>query len=162
MATVTLALGSNLNHPHRQLQKARTFLAQLSEQPLNASSIYLSEPVGPSEFDFLNAVLQIHTELSPDALFKQLKQQEQAQGRPSRYPKWSARTLDIDIIAYDDLVLETDTLIIPHAAYTSRLFVLLPLQDVQPDWKDPKTGHSLPFMIEHAEPLIITKTKLNW
>ncbi len=162
MAQVVIALGSNLNNPHHQLQKAHTFLEALSNSELKKSAIYKSEPVGPSTQPFLNAVLVLHTHLAPEALFEQLKAQEKKQGRPSRYPKWTARTLDLDIIAYDNLVVETDTLIIPHQEYTRRLFVLLPLRDVFPDWKDPVSAQPIDRLIQQAPTLEIVKTTLTW
>lgn len=162
MAPVIIALGSNLDEPHQQLKSAKEFLTTLSISDINSSSIYRSEPVGPSEQDFLNAVIRIETDLNPSALFKKLKKQEKKQGRPSRYPKWTARTIDLDIIAYDDLVLETDTLIIPHAEYKNRLFVLLPLKEVFPDWKDIENAQPIEEMIANAPQIRIQKTKLAW
>lgn len=162
MAQVVIALGSNLNDPHKQLCTAGQFLKDLSLFPVKKSSIYKSEPVGPSEKDFLNAVAVIETDLMPIRLFEKLKAQEKKQGRPSRYPKWTARTLDLDIIAFDDLVIETDTLIIPHQEYKSRLFVLLPLKDVIPDWQDPVSAQHVDELIEQAPKLDIVKTTLNW
>lgn len=162
MAEVIIALGSNLNDPHAQLKEARTFLRSLSASPLLASPIYQSEPVGPSDDDFLNAIVAIQTEQAPNDLFEHLKEQERRQGRPSRYPKWTARTLDLDLIAYDDLALQTDTLIIPHKEYTNRKFVLLPLKDVFPDWKDPITAQHIDELIEKAPELRINRTDLNW
>lgn len=162
MAQVTIALGSNLDEPLSQLREAKTFLSSLSDNGLQSSAIYSSEPVGPSENDFLNAVIILTTNLNPDSLFEQLKEQERKQGRPSRYPKWTARTIDLDIIAYDDLALQTDNLIIPHKEYVNRLFVLRPLKDVFPDWRDPVTAQHIDELIEKAPDLRITKTDLNW
>ncbi len=162
MAEVIIALGSNKNDPLLQLQKAKLFLKELSETPIIASSVYQSEPVGPSEEDFLNAVVKIETTSEPDKLFQKLKNQEQKQGRPSRYPKWTARTLDLDIISYNNLVLETDTLIIPHAEYTQRLFVLLPLREIFPNWKDIVSTKPVDELIKEAPPIRISKTKLSW
>lgn len=162
MAKVVLALGSNLNNPHQQIKTAAQFLHSLSDEPVIKSPIYSSEPVGPAEYDFLNAVAVIKTSLAPDPLFEKLKKQEMKQGRPSRYPKWTARTLDLDIIAYDNLVVETDNLIIPHRDYTGRLFVLLPLKDIYPDWKDPVTAQNIDELIAQAPDIRIQKTTLNW
>lgn len=162
MAQVVIALGSNLNNPHRQLQEAAEFLASISENEIKKSPIYISEPVGPSKNDFLNGIISLDTKLSPKHFFELLKAQEKKQGRPSRYPKWTARTIDLDIIAWDDLVIETDTLIIPHQDYTRRLFVLLPLKDVFPEWKDPVSAQHINKLIEQAPGLKIARTNLNW
>jgi 2-amino-4-hydroxy-6-hydroxymethyldihydropteridine diphosphokinase len=162
MAQVVIALGSNLDNPHHQLQQAADFFKNFSESEIQTSGIYKSEPVGPSENDFLNGVIVIETHQSPEKLFEKLKAQEKKQGRPSRYPKWTARTIDLDIIAYDDLVIETDSLIIPHQEYTRRLFVLLPLSDVFPQWKDPFSAQHIHTLIQEAPSLEIEKTTLNW
>lgn len=162
MAQVIIALGSNLNNPHQQLKEAVQFLTLISETPIQKSPIYKSEPVGPSEDDFLNAICVIQTSLQPEKLINKLKEQEHKQGRPSRYPKWTARTIDLDIIAWDDLVIETDNLIIPHQEYSRRLFVLLPLKDVFPNWQDPVSAQPIDEMIAHAPDLNIDQTTLNW
>jgi len=162
MAQIIIALGSNLNNPHQQLKNAYLFLESLSSKNIVASSIYETEPIGPSDKDFLNAVVIIESDLSLFMLFKELKRQEKVQGRPSRYPKWTSRTIDLDIIAYDDLVLETDTLIIPHAEYKNRLFVLNPLKEVLPDWKDIRDAQQIEEMITNAPQIRIKKTKLAW
>lgn len=162
MAQVVIALGSNLDTPHAQLIRAKKFLESISVSPVLFSPIYSSEPVGSSENDFLNAVMSIDVDFDPEGIFKLLKEQEKVQGRPSRYPKWTARTLDLDIIAYDDLVLHTDTLIIPHSEYTQRLFVLLPLKDIFPKWKDPETARSISKLLKEAPRIRISKTQLNW
>lgn len=162
MAKVIIALGSNLNNPLKQLQTAGKFLAGVSDPALIKSPVYSSEPVGPAEYDFLNAVAVLHTELPPTELFDLLKEQERKQGRPSRYPKWTARTIDLDIIAYDNLVVETDNLIIPHQEYSRRLFVLLPLKDVLPKWNDPVSAQDIDELIEQAPEIQIQKTTWNW
>ncbi len=163
MAEVVIALGSNLHNPIRQIREAGEFLTALAvDGSVKKSPVYKSEPVGPAEFDFLNAVIALQTPLSPADLFQRLKEQETRQGRPSRYPKWTARPIDLDIIAYDNLVVQTDNLIIPHQEYTRRLFVLLPLKDVFPDWKDPVNRHHIMDLIDQAPPIRITKTTLNW
>lgn len=162
MAKVNIALGSNLNDPHQQLIWAKKFLSSISEVPISQSSIYRSEPIGPSDNDFFNAVVTLQTGLSPEELFQLIKQQEKEQGRPSRYPKWVARTIDLDIITYDNLVLQTDTLIIPHKEYDQRLFVLLPLQEIHPDWSDPVTQQPIADLIKSAPEMRITKMELSW
>ena len=68
--------------------------------------------------------------MTPHVLYGKLREQEIKQGRPSRYPKWSARPIDLDIITYDKQVVGSTELTIPHAEYNQRLFVLLPLQEV--------------------------------
>lgn len=162
MAKVAIALGSNLNDPHHQLKVAKEFLTGISAKQIKSSGIFESEPIGPSEYDFLNAVILIETELTPDVLFKKLKEQENSQGRPSRYPKWTARSIDMDIISYDDKVFKTEELTIPHTEYSQRLFVLLPLQEVLPKWVDPNTKLAIKKLIELAPNMSISKSNLTW
>lgn len=162
MASVIIALGSNLGEPHKELQAAKKFLQDLSTKPVLCSSIFRSEPLGPSKNDFLNAVIHIQTELNPAELFEKCKHHEKKRGRPSRYPKWTARTIDLDIISYDHLVVQRDTLIIPHKEYTRRLFVLLPLQEIAPEWEDPQTGTPIKKLIDRAPSIQIERTSLTW
>lgn len=162
MATAIVGIGSNIGERKQHLSRAKTFLGELSMSALRASSIFMSEPVGPSDRNFFNAVVQLQTDLAPNTFIRRLKDYEAEHGRPPNHPRWEARTIDLDIIAYDDLVIQEDNLIIPHPEYRQRLFVLLPLQEVRPEWIDPETDQPIDMLIRQAPSLIIHQTKLAW
>lgn len=162
MATVVVAVGSNVGDRRQHLSDAKTFLSNLSKAEIHASSIYITEPIGPATRDFYNAAITLSTSLKPEPLIREFKKFESDHGRSADQPRWSARTIDLDIISYDDLVIQTDNLIIPHPEYHKRLFVLEPLQEIVPDWKDPKTGHPVAQLLAQAPDMRIKKTEIRW
>lgn len=127
-----IALGSNLNHPLRQVSNG---LKQLAQHPhivlMGQSPFYASSPLGPQDQPaFINAVAAIETSLSPFELLSATQAMEKKQGRPAVHEHWGPRTLDMDILLYDDEILHTDTLVIPHPEMKHRPFVMVPLQDL--------------------------------
>ena len=128
-----IGLGSNLESPIEQVREALNELAILPLSRLvAASSLYASRPVGPQDQpDFINAVAALETRLSPLALLDQLQALEQ-QHRRRRQRRWGPRTLDLDLLLYDQLVVSDDRLVIPHPLMHERWFVLKPLSDIDP------------------------------
>ncbi|SPJ35309.1 2-amino-4-hydroxy-6-hydroxymethyldihydropteridine diphosphokinase [Kushneria phyllosphaerae] len=131
---VWIGLGSNLDQPRRQVLSALEDLAGLPLTELSASSsLYGSRPVGPQDQpDFVNAVAVLDTLLSPLALLDQLQALEQRHRRV-RQRHWGPRTLDLDILLYDDRVLDLARLVVPHPWLTSRAFVVQPMLEIDPE-----------------------------
>ncbi len=126
-----IALGSNLKDPVFQVQKAFEELAELPKScVLACSSLYRSAPIGKlDQPDFINAVVQIETLLSPHDLLKALLKIEQSHGRVRRLPN-DPRTLDLDILMYDEIECNECDLILPHPRMHQRAFVLEPLIEI--------------------------------
>ncbi|ABR75084.1 2-amino-4-hydroxy-6-hydroxymethyldihydropteridine diphosphokinase [Actinobacillus succinogenes] len=131
MATAFIALGSNLNQPVKQLDAAVKAIASLPETVIvKTSSYYGSKPMGPQDQpDYVNAVLKIQTELSPLTLLDKLQRIENQQGRV-RLRRWGERTLDLDILLYDNVKIQSERLTIPHYDMQNREFVVVPLAEI--------------------------------
>lgn len=131
MTRCYIALGSNLQQPLEQLRAAVITIGQLPQSRLvRVSSGYQSTAVGPGDQpDYLNAVLQLDTELPPLELLDVLQAIELQQGRV-RELHWGARTLDLDILLYGDHLIDEPRLTIPHERMAQRNFVLYPLLEI--------------------------------
>lgn len=135
-ATAFLALGSNLGNSAQLLSQAVAAIARLPATTLIArSSLYRSPAWGASspQPDYLNAVVSISTTLAPLALLQHAAKIEAAHGRQRNGEKNSARTLDIDLLLYDDVQMESETLTLPHPRMHERDFVLQPLLEIAPE-----------------------------
>ncbi len=129
-----LGLGSNQNNPQQQLLTAINAIQHWPDTTLtHTSSFYLNPPFGPvKQADFLNAVVCIHTTLTPENILTFAKQQEAAQHRVHTV-RWGPRTLDIDVLLYGDCTLNTALLTLPHPGVYERDFVLKPLNEIAPN-----------------------------
>jgi 2-amino-4-hydroxy-6-hydroxymethyldihydropteridine diphosphokinase len=130
-----VGIGGNLGQARTTVLAAMDALAQLPQTQLIASSpLYGSAPLGENADgpNYVNAVAQLRTTLSADALLRELHRIEGAFGRARSY-KNAPRTLDLDILLYGDTVCHTDTLTLPHPRMHERAFVLYPLFDLKPD-----------------------------
>jgi 2-amino-4-hydroxy-6-hydroxymethyldihydropteridine diphosphokinase len=138
MAVVYLGLGSNLGDRAQHLQRACATLHQHPAITVQAvSSLYHTAPVGVTDQAwFLNAVTRLQTSLTPTALLSVTQATERRLGRTPA-PRWGARVIDIDILLYDDVLLQRPFLTIPHAALHERGFVLVPLCELAPDLQLP-------------------------
>jgi len=139
MKSVLLAFGSNLGDRQQTLESAYIEIGKLPDTELVCvSGLYETKPVGGpvGQPDYLNAAGIIKTWSSPQELLKQLQAIELQFGR-IRKERCGARTLDIDILLYENEVIETPKLIIPHKEMLNREFVLLPAGEIAPDWIHP-------------------------
>ncbi len=136
-----IGLGSNLDRPSEQLQRAFIDLDKLpSTRLLKHSSLYQSAPIGYlDQPNFVNAVAQIATTLTPQALLQGLLQIEHTHGRERTFQN-APRTLDLDLLLYDDVQLHEHGLTIPHPQMHLRAFVLQPLLEIAPNCTIPAVG----------------------
>jgi 2-amino-4-hydroxy-6-hydroxymethyldihydropteridine diphosphokinase len=136
MAEALLGLGGNVGDVRTMLDKAVALLADNKDIVLRArSSDYATPPWGVTDQPpFINLAIRIETALTPRALLERALEVERALGRDrARETRWGPRTIDIDLIAYDDLVLDEPNLILPHPRLFERAFVLVPLAEIAPD-----------------------------
>jgi 2-amino-4-hydroxy-6-hydroxymethyldihydropteridine diphosphokinase len=146
-----IGLGSNLHQPEGQLRSALQALDTLPQSRLLASSsLYRSAPVGYLEQpDFINAVAKIETQLSPKILLDALLELERVQGRTREFLN-APRTLDLDLLLYDDLQHHEHGLTLPHPQMHLRAFVLQPLLEIAPELCIPKVGAASVAMLACA------------
>ena len=131
MNQVYLGIGSNKNHPYFRIN---TVLKQInrikSTNIVKKSSLYATKPLGPqAQPDFINSVIEIRTNLEPLKLLHELQNLERLHNR-KKTKRWGPRSMDIDILIYNNLIMNTDKLVIPHPGLEYRDFVLMPLYEI--------------------------------
>jgi 2-amino-4-hydroxy-6-hydroxymethyldihydropteridine diphosphokinase len=139
---VYVGLGSNLDDPLQQIERALLALADVAQtQLLRASRLYRTAPWGFAEQpSFVNAVAELATRLPPRDLLDALLDLERKQGRHRDGARWGPRTLDLDLLLYGDRQLELPGLVLPHPRIAERAFVLVPLADLDADLPIPGAG----------------------
>lgn len=146
-----IALGSNLGDRAAILRDALCALAGAEGVALVAASrIYESEPLGPPQGRYLNAVAQLRTSLAPRALLELLHEIEARAGRARGPVRWTARSLDLDLLFYADWCLEETGLVVPHPRLHERSFVLEPLRELAPRLVHPKLGATVAELAERV------------
>ncbi len=148
---VVLGMGSNAGDREAYLTRAVELLChEALVSPVAVSSIYETPPLDVQGYqgDFLNQVVVISTSLSPTRLLALCQEIEAILGRPRDHTAGASRTIDIDLISYGSLIYNNGDLVLPHPGYARRRFVLVPLAEVLPDFKDPLTGHSIRQLLE--------------
>lgn len=137
MSFAYIALGSNLGDKEKNLRRALLLLTQQGVEVVRVSSFLSTEPYGVTDQpQFLNAVACVRTSLAPLALLDVLLATELAMGRV-RLRHWGERNIDLDLLLYEDVVLDTPRLHLPHPDMQNRDFVLLPLAEIAPELKHP-------------------------
>lgn len=159
--TVYLGLGANLGDRQTTLRSAYQLLPPQVEI-VACSSLYETPPWGLQEQPpFLNAVCKARTALSPAELLSYVKELEQQLGRVASV-RWGPRAIDIDILFFDDLVLHSESLIIPHPQLQHRAFVLVPLAELAPQFVHPTIGHTIQQLADAVQPADVKLVAKDW
>lgn len=166
MAIVYLSLGSNLGDRVGYLQQATSLLSAMPEiNIVTTSSFYESEPWQMnSENWFVNAIIQISTTFSPEELLRECQRIENQLGRKREQNSgYSDRTIDIDILFYENKIINTDTLTIPHRFFHRRAFLMVPMLEIAEDFVHPlfnKTVENLYDELENPEMVTLYGTRV--
>jgi len=150
-ARSAIALGSNLGDSLTILKDALEILAESPSITLKKySSWYQTAPVGPPQPDYLNGCALLEVHLTPQDLLETLLRIEAKFGRV-RKERNGPRTLDLDLLLFDDLILDTPNLQVPHPRMRERAFVLVPLAEIAPDWVEPVSGKAIAQLVQTVD-----------
>lgn len=166
MASCLIAMGSNLGNRKAQLQSAVAALAQCSDLNLRAvSSLYETAPVGgpDNQGAYLNAAAMLETNLTAAELLALLHKVE-ADHERERLVRWGARTLDLDLLTYDNLISDSENLELPHPRMHLRRFVMVPVCDIAAGLQHPKLGLSMQDILQSIpiEPGDLGLLEVDW
>ena len=143
-----IAFGSNIGNSRAILEAAVKTLHKVPGiLPRSQSSWYKTKAVGPPQPDYINGCISVCVDMQPLKLLEVLLEIENQFGR-ERTERWGARTLDLDLLLYDDLILHSPTLQIPHPRMIQRAFVLVPLAEIAPNWVEPVTGRVIKELLK--------------
>jgi 2-amino-4-hydroxy-6-hydroxymethyldihydropteridine diphosphokinase len=132
MTRAYLALGANLGERLSNLRQAVVLLESRGARLVRSSRVYETEPVGPAQPDYLNAVIEVETDLSPRGLLIACLSVEKALGRV-RGERWGPRVMDVDILTFGDVEVDDSDLQVPHPRMHERAFVMIPLLELDAD-----------------------------
>ena len=134
-----VGVGSNLDSPADQVRAGIEKLGELKNTEILVSSgLYRSAPLGGmGQGDFVNAVVELRTQLGPADLLGRLQAVEDSQGRDRSVERWGPRVLDLDLLAFDTLTIDEEHLKVPHPGIAERNFVLLPWAEIAPGFRVP-------------------------
>lgn len=159
---IFLSLGSNQGDSHENLRETIARIGQQAGTVLKASSVYRTAAWGKTDQpDFLNQVIGLSTTLAPEELLERTLSIEQSLGRV-RKEKWSMRTIDIDILLFNDQVINSPRLSLPHPELANRRFVLVPLNEIAPDHIHPVLKKTIrELLIECPDQLEVKKYEVR-
>jgi 2-amino-4-hydroxy-6-hydroxymethyldihydropteridine diphosphokinase len=162
MKSVYLGLGSNIGDTQRHISLG---LQALQAHPqislISVSRLYQTRPIGPAQSDYLNCAALIRTTLEPEALLDLCQEIEYQNGR-ERNERWGPRTLDLDLLIWPSVSIETERLTLPHPRAQERLFVLAPLLDLPEAHTIHLAGEALKTHAERCDPNDVRLTSLIW
>jgi 2-amino-4-hydroxy-6-hydroxymethyldihydropteridine diphosphokinase len=151
MAIAYISIGSNIGDREENCRKAIKLLKEKGIAVKKQSRMYETEPWGiKDQPKFINMAIEVETDKKPEELLRILKEIEKEIGRTETV-KWGPRVIDLDIIFYDDLILKSQDLEIPHPLLHEREFVLKPLCEIAPEKKHPVTGKTVKEMLENLK-----------
>lgn len=162
MHQVFLGIGGNTGIKHDNFDKVYTFIKNELGAIIKRSSVYETPPWGfRSEENFWNQVLVIETGFSPEELLQKIAEIENRFGRERRTTGYTSRKMDIDILYFDELIIETENLAIPHPQIANRVFVLVPLAEIAPEFVHPLLKITSLQMLENCTgSSVISKVEL--
>lgn len=161
--TVLIALGSNKGNKFENLQAAVDAVYRQIGNVLAISKVYKTKALGFESDDFFNACMSVNTQLAPKKVLKLLLDIEKQLGRErSSKTGYHARTIDLDVLAYDNVHIESNILTVPHPRLHERQFVLQPLQDIAPHWVHPVLGKSLQELVQHCPDTSVPEAQNIW
>ena len=159
MSPAFIGLGSNVEDRVQHLTQALAALKHLPDSHLvRVSSLYETDPVGdPRQGRYLNAVARLDTNLEPETLHQALHRLEAEGGRAGTH-RSGARTIDLDLLYHGDRVFRGPELVLPHPGTPDRLFVLIPMLEIAPEWTDPALGLRLSDLLRRRR----NQTSVRW
>ena len=159
MATAFIGLGANIGNREANLRMALRGLTRMARVEA-VSSLYETDHVGLEEQPaFYNAVSRIETGLEPESLLRFLKTLEQEIGRRPGTDRWGPRPIDLDILLYEDRVIEGDELKVPHPRLAERAFVLVPLAEIAADAREPRRNETIAKLVQAVDPSRVRRIK---
>jgi len=147
MAEVYILLGGNLGDKSKIFQATQKLIEERIGRITKRSSVYATEPWGFESELFWNLAIIVETRLTPVEILKQTQAIEISMGRLKHTEQYEARAMDIDLLFYDDLQLNTSDLTLPHPKMGVRKFVLVPLNEIAPDKRHPTSGMTVKEML---------------